>query len=242
MDFSPEETKDLVLGAFLLDIGHMMLDRQLASHSGRYSVTDRQKMKRHPQLGYEILKGIPGVSPAVLQAVLFHHERYNGEGYYQMPYENLPLPPKIVGACDMYDALTSARPYRAAFSPAAALKILLNSINIHFDYKLVHSFINRLGSFLNNTQSFYTVNDICELNSRELALVIDIETEDFLRPRVMVFCRFEKHEGRLAVRFHDKPVEADLVQDGERYITRILDDKRQIEMIGEKLRSRGLLK
>ena len=95
LGYTMDEMKDLTMGGYLLDIGHMMLDKQLVNKEGRYTISERQKMKRHPQLGYEVLKNITGISPVVLQAVLFHHERFNSEGYYQMPYENLPCLRKL---------------------------------------------------------------------------------------------------------------------------------------------------
>ena len=239
--YSLDDVKNITLGAYLLDIGHMMLDKQLSTKEGRYTISDKQKMKRHPQLGYELLKSIPGISPIVLQSVLFHHERFNNQGYFQMPYENLPEPPKIVGTCDMYDALTSKRPYRNAFTPSGALRIILNSINIHFDYNLVSSFINQLGSFLNSTQSFYAANDVCELNTNELALIKAIGSKDLLKPRVLIFCRFEKQQGSLAVRFYDTPLDVDLQGDEKRSITKILDNKQQVDAIRRKLLDKGLI-
>jgi len=239
--YSLDDVKNITLGAYLIDIGHMMLDKQLSTKEGRYTISDKQKMKRHPQLGYELLKSIPGISPIVLQSVLFHHERFNNQGYFQMPYENLPEPPKIVGTCDMYDALTSKRPYRNAFTPSGALRIILNSINIHFDYNLVSSFINQLGSFLNSTQSFYAANDVCELNTNELALIKAIGSKDLLKPRVLIFCRFEKQQGSLAVRFYDTPLDVDLQGDEKRSITKILDNKQQVDAIRRKLLDKGLI-
>lgn len=237
----PEEIKQIVLGGFLIDIGHMVEDTQLVKKEGILSGAERQRIKRHPQLGYELLKNIQGISPIVLQAVLFHHERFNNEGYFHMPYENLPLPPKIVSACDYFDALTTARPYREAFSSEKALKVLLNSINIHFDFDLISSFINRIGPLVNNSQSFYTNYELCELNTQELALIREIGQKNYLKPRVLIFCRFQKKGGELAVSFFDSPLELDLQDDPERHITKILDNHQQIEMIRKKLKEKGIL-
>lgn len=231
---SLDQIREMALGGFMVDVGQVMLDRQLSVKEGLYSISDRQKIKRHPQLGYELLKDMSGVSPVVMQSVLFHHERFNSEGYYQMPYENLPMPPKIVGVCDMYDALTTKRPYRDAFSPSAALKILMNSVNRLFDFRLIRSFINSMKPILSDKE-LYNVDDICELNSRELAVVRKINEDDQLRPEVTVFCRFERKNGKLSVRFYEDFLNIDLKKDGKRFISKLLDDRKQIEIIKRKL-------
>jgi HD-GYP domain-containing protein (c-di-GMP phosphodiesterase class II) len=235
---SMDDIKNYALGAFLLDIGEMKIDPQLLSKEGKLSVSEMQKMKRHPQLGYEILKGISGISPVVLQTVLFHHEKYNNRGYYNMPYENLPLPPKVVSVCDVYDALTSPRPFRIEVSPSKTLKIIFNLMANHFDTRLVHLFINKMGPMLNNTQSFYARNDILELNTEELAMVKDFGIVDSLRPKILVFCKFERTQNRLSVRFYDRPIEIDLQKDASRKIAKFINDDHQISAIRSKLQER----
>jgi hypothetical protein len=241
LDLPLEDIKNYTLGGYLIDIGHMMLDRQLMLKEGQYTISDRLKMKRHPQLAYELLKSLPGINPVVLQAVLFHHERFNDEGYFQMPYENLPMPPKVVAICDLFDALTSKRPYREAMSTTTALRVLLNSINVHFDYALVKHFLNLMGPVLNSSQSFYTTGDICELNTKELVLVQEIGQKDFLKPRVLIFCKFDRSSGKLTVKFYDRPVSIDLAENEDRYITRVLDNRQQVKTIKAKLKEKTII-
>lgn len=240
-NLSQEEVKQVALGGYLLDIGLMKLDKQLLVKEGRYNISDMQRMKRHPQLGYELLKVLPRMHPVVLQGVLFHHEKFDGNGYYQLPYENLPLAPKIISMCDIYDALTSPRPFRNAISPAAALRTILNGIEANFDYQLVSSFINVVGPSLNNTQTFYARKDLCELSSHEIGLVRDFGVKDFLKPTVLVFCRFEKDGESLRVRFYEEPVEVDLQQDDSRSLTKIIDNPTQLRAIRSKLAIRDSL-
>jgi HD-GYP domain-containing protein (c-di-GMP phosphodiesterase class II) len=239
-NFSAEDIKHLTLGAFLLDIGEMKIDRQLLNKEGKFNISDMQKMKRHPQLGYEILKAIQGISPIVLQTVLFHHEKYNNKGYYNMPYDNLPSPPKLAAICDVYDALTTKRPFRDEINPARTLKILYNLAGNHFDYRLMYGFINKMGPMLNNTQSFYARNDILELNTDELAMVKDFGIIDSLRPKILVFCKFERTESRLSVKFYDRPIEVDLQKDGSRRISKFINNAGQIDAIRLKLNERNI--
>ncbi len=229
--FTPEEIKQISLGAFLFDIGLIKLDRELLRKAGKFEITDHMKMKRHPQLGYEVLKSIPGVDPIVLQTVLFHHERYNNNGYYNLPFENLPVPPKIVSLCDTYDALTTKRPFREALAPQDALKKITNLMNNEFSYNLVSSFVNILGPVLNHSQSFYSKMDFCELTSHEIAVIKETGEHDLLKPIVWIICKFDKVGRHISVKFYNRAVEVDLRNDPDRRISRFLTNKNQIEVI-----------
>ncbi|MBN2040433.1 MAG: HD domain-containing protein [Spirochaetes bacterium] len=240
--FSLDELKSMLLGAFLHDIGKMKLDKQLLNKRGKLDVTEYQKMKRHPQLGYEIIKNIDASNKIVQQCILFHHEKFNNKGYYGLPYENLPLYPKIISICDVFDALTSKRPYRSAASPADALKIILNSINNHFDYDLISKFVNILGPFLNNTRHFYGKHEICELNTNELALIIKLGEKDILKPEVIVFCKFQKSRSRINVKFYDKPFKVNLEDDKLRIMINVLSNEYQVYSLKNKLLEKSLLR
>jgi HD-GYP domain-containing protein (c-di-GMP phosphodiesterase class II) len=239
--FSDDDIKFLAIGAYLLDIGLTRIDKYLLKKDSKYTPSDMQKMKQHPQFGYEILKNISGINKIVLQTVLFHHEKHNYKGYYQLPYDMLPIAPKIVSICDIYDALTTPRPYRNAISPTNALKFLVNSVDIHFDYDLISDFINHLSPLLDNTQSFYLKNDFCELNTKELAMIMDINLTDYMKPRVMVFCKFQRKKNMLSVKFYDTPEYINLEEDNKRLMTKIIDNKKHITAIRTKLMSKGLI-
>jgi HD-GYP domain-containing protein (c-di-GMP phosphodiesterase class II) len=240
-DLSPDQIKFLTLGAYLLDIGLTKIDQYLLKKDSKFSDSDRQKMKQHPQFGYEILKNISGIDKIILQTVLFHHEKVNLKGYYQLPYDLLPVAPKIVSVCDVYDALTTPRPYRNSIAPTDALRFLVNSIGIYFDYNLISDFINYLGPLLNNTQSFYAKNDFCELNTKELAMVMDFNLKDYLKPQIMVFCKFQKKRNQITVKFYDNPIYVSLEDDGKRLMTKIIDNKKHINAIRAKLIEKGMI-
>lgn len=239
--YTMEELRSLLLGAFLHDIGKMKLDKQLLNKKGKLNVSEFQKMKRHPQLGYEIIKNVASSDVIVQQCILFHHEKFNTKGYYGLPYENLPMFPKIIAICDVFDALTSRRPYRNASAPANALKIILNSTNNHFDYELINRFVNILGPFVNNTKHFYGKHEICELDSQELALIVKLGDRDILKPEVVIFCKFQKAKGRVNVKFYERPFKVNLENDNQRLMINILSDEYQVLSIKNKLLERSLL-
>jgi len=238
--FSQEEIKFISLGGYLIDIGMMKLDRQLLKKQGKYDVSEKQKIRRHPQLSYELLKGIKGIHPIVLQTVLFHHEQYDGNGYFHLPYEDLPLPPKIVAICDTFDAYTSNRPYRDALEPSAALKNIFNSLYTVFDHKIVSAFINTLAKRLNNSQMFYGKNDFCELSTNEIAMIKNYSS-DVLKPRVVVFGRFNKYSDRVEMKFYSRPIEIDLQKDNERVLVRLISESKKAASLKEHLTKKRLL-
>ncbi len=240
--FKQDDMKSLTMGAYLHDIGQRRIDPQLLNKKGVLDVTEFQKIKRHPQLGYEIVKQIAGDNPVLLQSILFHHEKFNNRGYFELPYEHLPEFPKIVSICDIYDALTSVRPFRKdAMSPRNALKAILNSGGTHFDYPLVWGFVNSLGRVLNQEGPFWEIHEICELNTQELALVKSEGLESILKPRLLVFCRFVRAVKTISVNFYSQPREVDLAIDTKRHITKVVNNQTQIRSIRFKLKERGIL-
>jgi len=233
--FSSEETKFITLGAYLIDIGLMKIDQQLLKKEGAYTITDIQQIKRHPQLGYELLKDFKDIHPLVLQTVLLHHERFNNRGYYCLPYENLPVAPKIASICDIYDACTTRRPYREAYSSDQTLRVMLNSINRSFEHKLITEFIGFLWPLINQGSQIYKKDDFCILSSNEIAVVREVTSQDILKPRVSVFCRYKIINKNTEFSFYKRPVEVDLKNEAERVLTKIITEKRHIDYLRQKM-------
>lgn len=239
--YTQDELKYITLGAYLHDIGSSKIDKQLLNKSGKLNITEVQKMKRHPQLGYEILKNMEKISPIVLQTILFHHEKYNHKGYYGIPYETLPEFPKLASICDIYDALTSKRPFRDAISTPTAIKSLVNAIDTHFDYELISDFINKVAPILNHEQSFYTLKDFCELNTREIAMITEFGVKDYLKPKVIIYCKFMRQENTMRVSYYKQPIQIDLQRDEVRRISKIINNENQIATIRKRLFDNQLL-
>ena len=239
--YTQDSSKNIVLGAFFSDFGMLKLDKQILDKPDKLSKDELLKIHSHPQIGYNILKTINSVNPIVLQTILFHHEQFNDEGYYGLPYESLPSPPKIVAICSMYDALTSPRPYRQAYSSSTAMKLIVNSINGKFDYNFVSDFINSIGLILNNSQLFYRKGDFCILNTHEVCLISEAPIGDYLRPRVIIFARYDYSEESIKTKFYDHPVEIDLSMDLNRRINSFIVRRELIDVLCNKLMDRKTL-
>lgn len=133
------ELTKLQIGGYLHDIGKIGLpDRELLK---RMSLTSEEiaKIRSHPAIGARILTGISLLEP-IIPIVLHHHEHFDGRGHpHGLKGENIPLGARIVAIADSYDALTSKRSYRAAFSPKDAINEIKRESNTRFDPKIVEA-------------------------------------------------------------------------------------------------------
>jgi HD-GYP domain-containing protein (c-di-GMP phosphodiesterase class II) len=233
--FNKDETKNIVLGAYLSDLGKVKMEKSVLDKPDKLNDDEMMKMHLHPQIGYNIVKSLEDINPIVLQTILFHHEQFDDEGYYSLPYETLPSSPKIVSICDMYDALTSFRPFRQPYSPSEAMKLILNSTDKKFDRELVSDFLNGMGPLLNNSQYFYRKGDFCILNTNEVCIISDISKMDIMKPKVMVFARYDYSGEKATIRFYENPIEVDLIKDMNRKLDSIVMHQKLIEALRKKL-------
>lgn len=233
--FNKDEVKNIVLGAYLSDLGKVRIEKNVLDKPEKLNEDEMIKMHLHPQIGYNIVKSLEDINPIVLQTILFHHEQFDDDGYYSLPYETLPSSPKIVSICDMYDALTSARPFRQSYSPSEAMKLILNSTDKKFDRELVSDFLNGMGPLLNNSQYFYRKGDFCILNTNEISIVIDLTKIDIMKPKVMIFARYDYSGDKATIRFYENPIEVDLLKDMNRKLDSIVVHQKLIEALRKKL-------
>jgi HD-GYP domain-containing protein (c-di-GMP phosphodiesterase class II) len=100
-----------------------------------------ETMRQHPRYAYEMLSRIEYLHPS-LDIPYCHHERWDGTGYPRgLKGEEIPLPARIFAVVDVYDALTSDRPYRPAWKPDEAKNYILTHSNLHFDPVIVKTFL-----------------------------------------------------------------------------------------------------
>lgn len=130
----------LILGAFLHDVGKIGISDNILLKPGRLTEAEFAEMRGHVMLGLDII----GVSDWLAQArevVAGHHERYDGSGYpHGLQGEAIPLAARIFALVDVFDALTSRRPYKDPLTPAEALAIIERDAGSHFDPALVPLF------------------------------------------------------------------------------------------------------
>jgi HD-GYP domain-containing protein (c-di-GMP phosphodiesterase class II) len=133
LELAPAALAELELGALLHDLGKVRVPDGILNKPGPLTPKERTLMNRHPVWGAELLARVPGLEP-VAAIVRFHHERWDGTGYPDgLGGERIPLPSRIIAACDAHHAMTSDRPYRTALSDEQALAELRTGAGTQFD-------------------------------------------------------------------------------------------------------------
>lgn len=166
MGLDEERCKMLLLAAPMHDIGKVAIEDGVLRKPGPLSADEFEKMKRHTIAGYEILKDSD--SPMLRCAAdiaVSHHERWDGLGYpYGLAGEAIPLGGRICSIVDVFDALTSERPYKEAWTIGRALKNLMDDAGKRFDPAVVAAFQDTLGELISIKRRFSeTAPDIREL-------------------------------------------------------------------------------
>jgi PAS domain S-box-containing protein len=132
-------------GALLHDIGTMGIPDAILYKPGPLDETEMMLVRQHTANAYEILAPIHYLRPAV-DISYYHHERWDGSGYpHGLRGEQIPLSARIMAVVDVYDALTSERPYRKAWSRRAALEYIQKQAGRHFDPQVVSAFLELPG-------------------------------------------------------------------------------------------------
>ncbi len=142
LGFDKEQKYWLSLSAILHDIGKIGVPDAVLNKKAPLSDIEREIMKKHPVLGYEIVKKVKGLRKA-LDGILYHHEKEDGTGYPKgLKNGDIPLFAKIISVCDTFDAMTTDRPYRKALSNKDALKEIEENSGKQFDPDIVGVFKN----------------------------------------------------------------------------------------------------
>lgn len=132
--------EQISLGAFLHDIGKIGTPDSLLLKPTTFTDEDRAVIQLHPERGARMLAGVPEMED-VAEAVRYHHERFDGSGYPEgLAGEQIPLASRIILVADAYDAMTSPRPFREAFTHEEAVAQLLECAGTHFDPEVVRAF------------------------------------------------------------------------------------------------------
>ena len=146
MAISSKEVQQIHWGALLHDVGKIGIPDHILRKPGPLNEEEWAVMKKHPDIGYDMLKDIQFLQPA-LNIVHDHHERFDGKGYPQgLKGKDIPLAARIFSIVDSYDAMTSDRPYRKKMSSVEALNELRKCSGSQFDPEIVKIFIKKISS------------------------------------------------------------------------------------------------
>jgi len=145
--FSEDELIHIRRGAILHDIGKIGIPDSILLKPGKLTEDEWKIMRQHSHYGYEMLLPISFLKPA-LDIVIYHHEKWDGSGYPKaLKGKDIPLAARIFSVVDVWDALTSNRPYRKALPEEKALDMILEESGTHFDPDMVDAFINYISKY-----------------------------------------------------------------------------------------------
>jgi len=146
MNVDEEELTYIQWGAILHDIGKMGIPDSILNKPGKLTKNEWEIMHQHPNYAYEMLSEIEFLKPA-LDIPLYHHEKWDGSGYpKKLEGENIPLAARIFCITDVWDAMTSDRPYREALSKEEVTAHIKEQTGKHFDPKIVNIFLELIKS------------------------------------------------------------------------------------------------
>jgi putative nucleotidyltransferase with HDIG domain len=146
MNVDEEELTHIQWGAILHDIGKMGIPDSILNKPGKLTKKEWAIMHRHPNYAYEMLSDIEFLKPA-LDIPLYHHEKWDGSGYpKKLAGEDIPLAARIFCIADVWDAMTSDRPYREALSKEEVSAHIKEQTGKHFDPKIINIFLKLINS------------------------------------------------------------------------------------------------
>ncbi len=180
------EIKETVVSGLLHDIGKSNIDHDIIIKPGKLTDEEFAEIKKHPLIGYNILKASSDYSPNILAGVLFHQEKYDGSGYPMgIAGEKIPLIARVLTVCDVFDALTSNRPYRVPWSVPETEEYMLGGSGTHFDLNVTKAFLKAFNP--------YPVGTMVELSDKRHGVVIKTN-DNVLRPVVRIMGKFSGEE------------------------------------------------
>ena len=166
MGYGREDLIDLCVSAVFHDLGKMLIDKDILNKPGKLNCQEMEAMKQHPQFSYDMLSEKWNIPARVRLGALCHHENEDGSGYPKgLTGEKIHPFAKIIHVTDVYDALSSRRPYKEACSFSEALEYLMGGCGTMFDKEVVEAFLNYV--------PVYPRGSMVELSDGREALVVE---------------------------------------------------------------------
>lgn len=165
LGFSEQQRREAALAGLLHDIGKAFIPASVLAKPGRLTDAEFAVVRSHPQHGFDALDATGGIADAVKDVAHHHHERPDGRGYpHRLAGDQIALLARMGAVCDVYDAITSNRPYKDGWDPAAAMQAMAQwAREGQFDVKVTSGFKALMGA--------YPIGSLVRLRSERLAVV-----------------------------------------------------------------------
>jgi len=218
LGYAENRLHELAIGSLLHDIGKIRIDEELLKKPTRLNDDEMAVMRAHTLFGFEILRNQKGeLSFPSIHIALQHHEKYDGTGYPRgLKRDEIHEFSRIVSVVDVYDAITSDRPYRKALLPHEAHELMVVSANQHFDPKLLTIFLDKI--------AVYPVGTVVRLTTGDIGVVIFVAPDMQARPTVRLI--MDKHR-----RLYPGVTKLDMRNHLTIFVDQVVDGKKLFNLI-----------